>query len=157
MSRGFSSVDDPSHEGKTNTWLTPLEIISALGKFDLDPCGFPGHRTADRLIVQPKGCGLRDPWRGRVWLNPPYGRKIGLWLTKMEKHGNGIALVFARPETNWFQNLDADMFYFLRGRISFLNQRKETETNAGCGSVLIAWGTKNATAIARSGLSGRIF
>ncbi len=154
--KSFTATDSVTHEGKTNTWLTPLEIVQALGRFDLDPCGYPGHNTADALICEPSN-GLDLPWKGRVWLNPPYGRRIGLWLNRLQRHGNGIALVFARTETEWFQNLSADMFYFLNGRISFLNEKFETVTNAGTGSVLIAWGTKNVNAIIDCNLEGRTY
>lgn len=55
-------------------WLTPPEIIKALGQFDLDPCA-PVVRpwdTAERHYSI-KDNGLMLPWSGRVWCNPPYG------------------------------------------------------------------------------------
>jgi len=45
----FSKTDPVSHHGETNTWLTPLNLIHALGEFDLDPCGFKGHQTAKKI------------------------------------------------------------------------------------------------------------
>lgn len=153
MSKGFSKLDNPAHEGKTNTWLTPLHIVNALGSFDMDPCGVTGHQTADRLICLPD-CGLEREWTGRVWLNPPYGREIGTWLKKLQTHGNGIALVFSRTDTNWYQDLKPDLTFFLKGRIKFLNEKLEEETNAGHGSVLLAFGRQNAGAILSSELKG---
>ncbi len=35
-------------------------------------------------------------------LNPPYGEQTERWLAKLAKHGNGIALVYARTETKMF-------------------------------------------------------
>lgn len=150
---GFSTLDNPSHEGKTNTWLTPLELIRSIGKFDLDPCGFPGHQTADRLICLPKD-GLNETWHGRVWLNPPYGREIGKWIKKLESHGDGIALVFGRTDTKWFHDLKPDLIFFMRGRIKFLKPDFTKDTNAGHGSILLAFGRHNAGAILSSKLEG---
>lgn len=153
MSRGFSSLDNPSHQGATNTWLTPLEIVNSLGRFDLDPCGYPGHETAKRLICLPDD-GLTEKWSGRVWLNPPYGRHIYKWLKKLEDHGNGIALVFSRTDTKWFQEINPTMRFYLSGRIKFLRPDFTQDTNAGHGSVLLAFGSNNAAAITKSKLKG---
>lgn len=150
---GFSKLDNPAHEGKTNAWLTPLPIIKALGEFDLDPCGFHGHETAKKLICLPDD-GLGADWSGRVWLNPPYGREIGKWLKKLEAHGNGIALVFGRTDTTWFHDLRPDLIFCLRGRVKFLKPDFTEDTNAGHGSVLLAFGRQNAGAILSSDLKG---
>ena len=90
-------------QGRTDCWLTPPEIIKALGPFDLDPCAAPGQPwpTAKHHYALPQD-GLQLPWFGRVWLNPPYGQQTGLWLERLNQHGNGIALVFARTETAMF-------------------------------------------------------
>lgn len=152
----FVATEPPGHQGKTNTWLTPLELIHQLGTFDLDPCGFPGHQTATRLICLPD-CGLSATWEGRVWLNPPYGREQREWLAKLQAHGNGIALVFARLETKWIQPFLQGGFFSIRGRISFLNEQGMRVTNAGAPSMLIPFGRKNIGAILTSDIEGRWF
>jgi hypothetical protein len=151
----FIATDSPSHEGNTNTWLTPLPLIRALGEFDLDPCGFPGHETANRLICLPED-GFTAEWQGRVWLNPPYGREIGKWIKKLEEHGNGIALIFTRTDTSWFQDLNPDAIFLLAGRIKFLKSDFTISTNAGTGSMLICYGDNNIAAVMRSGLKGKL-
>ena len=102
MSRGIGSHTLPNN-GAFDTWLTPRPILSRLGAFDLDPCAAPDPRpwdTATVHLTQPAD-GLLATWPKdhRVWLNPPYGRNIGRWMEKMAKHGSGIALIFARTET----------------------------------------------------------
>ena len=99
----WTKHEPQNHQGKTNTWLTPLSLINALGEFDLDPCGFNGHKTAKKIIVLPDN-GLAIEWTGRVWLNPPYGRNVNEWLQKLQKHNNGMALVFGRTDVKWFQD-----------------------------------------------------
>lgn len=154
--KGFSTLDNPSHEGNTNIWLTPLYLIQSLGAFDYDPCGYPNHITAKKIICLPEN-GLKEKWEGRVWLNPPYGRNIHLWLNKFALHKNGIALVFGRTDTKWFHSLHPDAIFFLEGRIKFMNADFKIVTNAGHGSILIAYGQHNVTAFLNSKLKGTIY
>ncbi len=110
-----------SHRAGTTTWLTPPHILAALGPFDLDPCAAPGWPTASRHITLPDD-GLAADWSGRVWLNPPYGNGAWEWLAKLAAHGSGIALIFARTETEGFVREvwgKADAVMFLHGRLHF--------------------------------------
>lgn len=120
-------------------WLTPPEVITALGEFDLDPCS-PGERrpwdTAKRHYGLPQD-GLLLPWEGRVWCNPPYGAEAVKWLKKLADHGNGVALIFARTETKAFfeQVWDrADALLFLRGRLTFHHVTGEAGSFNGGGA-----------------------
>ena len=38
--------------GRTDDWLTPPEIIAALGRFDLDPCASPSRRRPTRATAK---------------------------------------------------------------------------------------------------------
>lgn len=146
--------------GATDEWLTPPEIVQALGPFDLDPCSpvnRPWPTAAQHLTVDDDG--LSTPWSGRVWLNPPYGPQTGKWLEKLANHGNGMALVFARTETAMFQKSvwpRALAILFLYGRLHFHNVIGErAKANAGGPSVLIAYGPNNAERLVYSKLPGR--
>lgn len=140
-------------------WLTPEKYVSPLGRFDLDPCGAPGHTLADRTLLLENGDdGLRDEWLGRVWLNPPYGKLTEPFIAKLAEHGDGIALIFARTETGmWFREIwpKADALLFVKGRISFLDaDGVQAKANAGAPSVLVAYGRNNAEALRASGIDG---
>ena len=81
------------------TWLTPPEIIDALGLFDLDPCCPPTMpwRTAAQMVHWPND-GLKVDWTGkRVWLNPPYGRDAVPFLRKMAEEQDGGYFVVLCP------------------------------------------------------------
>lgn len=138
--------------GATNDWLTPPEIIAALGRFDLDPCAHPQqfYQTATKMIAPPSD-GLAAKWKGRVWLNPPYGSDIVRWMSRLAEHGNGISLTPARTEVeSWFWPSiweKADAVLFLRGRLYFHRPNGETAGNAGHGSVLAAYGKRNVNAL----------
>lgn len=126
------------NKGATDVWLTPLSIIHALGAFDLDPCGEAFHKTAKTIYEQN---GLEKDWFGRVWLNPPYSQ-VQDWLNRLAKHGNGIALVFARLDTKWAQAIipQASSVYFPAGRYHFLTKQLERKGNAGAPSMFLSFG-----------------
>lgn len=147
--------------GATDEWLTPPHILNVLGAFDLDPCSPIGRPwPTARIHYTVDDDGLSKPWDGRVWLNPPYGPETGKWLEKLADHDNGIALVFARTETDMFHCHvwpTADAVLFLRGRLHFHNVKGErAKANAGGPSVLIAYGSGNVKALRESGLKGKL-
>lgn len=142
-------------------WLTPPEILKALGAFDLDPCApvtRPWEMANAHYTVEDNG--LMQPWSGRVWLNPPYGLEAREWLNRLAGHGNGIALIFARTETEmFFEEVwnRASAVLFLRGRLYFHHVTGErAAANAGAPSVLIAYGSGNVAALKASGINGRL-
>lgn len=146
----------------THTWLTPPDIIEALGPFDLDPCAAPSPRpwpTAARHIELPED-GLAAWWSGRVWCNPPFGSQTWAWLQRMAEHGDGIALAFARTETAGFHRWvwqAADAVMFLAGRPHFHRpDGRRADGNSGGPICLIAYGKANVAAMQRSGLPGAI-
>jgi len=159
--QGRSFTDHHPAAGRETRWLTPPHIVEALGEFDLDPCGAPGHILARRTYLLEVGDdGLRDPWEGRVWLNPPYGREAEPFLRRLAEHDEGTALVFARTETRVFHELvweKATAILFLKGRLSFLDASGTVASaNAGAPSCLIAYGEDDATALKESGLPGHL-
>ena len=137
-------------------WLTPPEIIQALGPFDLDPCApvNPPWRTA-RVMYSEKGLEL--PWFGRIWLNPPYGKEVSEWMRKMQGH-TGIALVFSRTDTVWFQRdvlPYAKSAYWLKGRLRFCTiDGRPYHHNAGAPSVLLSYSEYDVHTLESAGLAG---
>ena len=139
----------------TDTWLTPPELLSRLGKFDLDPCAAPEPRpwpTADTHFVREQN-GLILPWIGRVWMNPPYGPPpiVTPWMRRLEEHGNGLALIFARTETEMFHDWvwnKASSVLFFKGRLYFhYPNGARAPANAGAPSCLVAYGKQNTDAL----------
>lgn len=148
----------------SDVWLTPPDLLKALGPFDLDPCAAPEPRpwpTAAQHFVKADN-GLARPWHGRVWCNPPYSVQARRWLQRMVAHGNGIALTFARTETAWFwetiwEPKAASGVLFLKGRLHFHRpDGSRAEANAGAPSVLVAYGQSNVEALRQSGLEGAL-
>lgn len=140
-------------------WLTPPELVKQLGEFDLDPCcpiDAPFYHATNHYTIIDDG--LSKEWKGRVYLNPPYGRGMELWLEKLKQHGNGIALIFARTETKcFFEHIwhDADAVLFVKGRIKFYHVSGVQGGTPGAPSVFIAYGKENAITLQNSGIEGR--
>jgi len=153
MSRGLGMGGHQSHAMGKDEWLTPPEIVRALGEFDLDPCA-PVKRpwdTASRHFTVFDN-GLMQPWSGRVWLNPPYGREAEKWMMRLMDHGQGTALIFARTETAAFFSTvwaRASALLFLKGRLHFHHVTGERAAhNSGAPSGLIAVGRDDDAALA---------
>lgn len=142
-------------------WLTPPELIKSLGKFDLDPCA-PINRPWNTAAMHytKSDDGLAQEWVGRVWCNPLYGAQAAQWLHKCMLHGNAIALVFARTETQMFHDYvfnKADAILFIKGRLQFyhVNGFKKPQ-NSPSPSALIAYGQNNVEALRNCKMKGKL-
>jgi len=103
---------------------TPKGFYNQLNEefnFNFDPCP---------LRERPDFDGLSINWKGRVYINPPYGRAIPLWLNKAleELEAKRIEIaVFLLPsytDVKWFHEialLKADEIRFIKGRLKFGN------------------------------------
>lgn len=145
----------------SDEWLTPPEIIKALGPFDLDPCAsiVRPWPTANRHYTKEDN-GLILPWEGRVWLNPPYGKHVWEWLEVLRKHENGIALIFARTGATGFHEQVWDVahsVFFFKKRIHFYYiDGSRAKHNGGGDSALISYDKYNTEKIKESGLIGKL-
>lgn len=146
-----------AYRGQKDEWLTPPEIIRAMGPFDLDPCApvcRPWPTASLHYTIQDDG--LSQPWFGRVWCNPPYGPETGRRLGRLAEHGTGTALIFARTETEmFFQHVwrRADAVLFIEGRLHFYDvEGRRAQGNAGGPSVLVAYGVEDVERLATLGL-----
>lgn len=122
-------MNDVMFSSKTDLWETPRDFFDALNeefRFTLDACALPENAKCDRFFT-PTQDGLGQEWNGRVWCNPPYGRKISEWVVKGYNSVNSgtaelcVMLLPARTDTRWFH----DYIYhnaeirFVKGRLKF--------------------------------------
>jgi hypothetical protein len=127
-------MNNVHHSSKSAEHYTPPEIIELVlsfwgqGKVGLDPCsnskGNPNF-PAIRLFTK-EDDGLRQDWIcDTLFMNPPYGRQIGLWVKKLvgaQAFGyvdQAIALLPARTDTKWFDELYGYPACFVKGRLKF--------------------------------------
>jgi len=152
---------EKAREGETNDWLTPPEVLKRLGHFDLDPCSCKGMpwRTADTMYTLPQNDGLKDPWFGRVFCNPPYGPHVNAWAKRMAEHGNGVMLIFSRTEVRaWYETIwpFADAILFPHGRMHFYLPNGTRAAAGMAPSSLIAYGQGNVDSLRSAGIAGAL-
>ena len=118
------------HSSESPEHYTPPEIVElvaeCLGEIDLDPCSNPERTIPAKIHYTAKDDGLSQSWSGTVYMNPPYGDGIEQWVEKLcqehERAGGvseAIALVPARPDTQWFKCLRNYVCCFVEGRLTF--------------------------------------
>lgn len=144
----------------SDSWLTPPALLALLGAFDLDPCSpvdRPWPTAAHHYTIADDG--LVQPWFGRVFLNPPYSKRlIGLFMAKMADHGHGTALVNAATDTKWFFASvweRAHALLFLMSRVPFVPWGHAVErTRSARSSVLIAYGEDDMERLHAAAIDG---
>jgi phage N-6-adenine-methyltransferase len=134
-------------------FYTPGPIIelarTALGGIDLDPasCAQAQRIVKAARFFRKEDGALEQEWRGRVWLNPPFGRDIvpkfvEKLLQEIErKHVKAaILLVNNCTETKWFASAAscADAICFHTGRVTFNTPAGVHEVTQG--QALLYWG-----------------
>ena len=132
MSVHFSSA--------TDVWATPQDYFDTIARefaFDLDVCALPENAKCARYFT-PEVDGLAQTWSGVCWMNPPYGRTIGLWMRKAHLASRQgvtvVCLVPARTDTRWWHD------YAIKGEIRFIKGRLKfgnAKTNAPFPSALV--------------------
>lgn len=122
-------------------WETPIEFFKDLDKefhFTLDPAASEWNAKCQKYYTE-KENGLKQPWSGNVWLNPPYGTALNDWADKVISERDNceviVMLVPARTDTQWFRRLlDAGAeVRFITGRIKY----EGSKANAPFPSILI--------------------
>lgn len=123
----------------TDEWPTPKPLFDKLDNefnFTLDPCADEQNAKCDRFFTEVDD-GLSRTWDGAVFMNPPYGRAIGLWVAKAYKESlNGstvVCLIPARTDTAYWHDyvMQADEVRFIRGRLNFVCDRQESRRDTG--------------------------
>lgn len=108
---------------ETDDWATPQEFFdryNAKYNFDIDVCASQSnHKCATYFTVEDDG--LQQEWKGKCWMNPPYGRGIGEWVRKAYESARAgavvVCLVPARTDTAWWHD------YCMKGQVEFVRGR----------------------------------
>jgi phage N-6-adenine-methyltransferase len=121
------------------TWGTPQDLFDSLNAefhFTLDAAASQDNTKCFYFYRKAQN-SLTLPWTGNVWLNPPYGLKVGEWVKKAWdevfwlKRARLVAMLLkATTETTWFHDwiwctaehrpyAYVDL-RFIRGRLQFV-------------------------------------
>jgi len=144
----------------SDEWYTPSDLIEAarstMGGIDLDPASNSiANATVKATHFYSKRInGLQQPWRGRVWMNPPYGDLGPQFAEKLVAEINvgrvtqACALMNLNSMSSlWFLPLfQADALIVSRGRWNFVPgspaQPNEASTT---GNVVLYFGPHRLT------------
>jgi hypothetical protein len=99
-----------------NEYLTPTQYVEAardvLGTIDLDPASCPEAQAivqATHFFTKDED-GLQHPWRGKVFLNPPFSRDlVGRFVRKLiaecetGRVQEAVLLTSSNTSSRWFQ------------------------------------------------------
>lgn len=140
----------------SDDYYTPPWLFERLGiQFDLDVASPPGGVPwipAHRYYTQADD-GLASPWRGRVWMNPPFSG-TGPWVERFIEHAHGIALI-PHSRSRWHSQLWASEAVLADpnqpGQPMFRFVRDGVETNVFMPVVLAAFGDECVEAVGRVG------
>ena len=111
---------DLMFSSKTDLWATPQTFFDKLNSefgFDTDVCALASNAKCAKFFT-PEVNGLTQAWEGVCWVNPPYGRGIGMWLKKAyesaQQGATVVCLVPSRTDTRWWHD------YCMKGEVRFI-------------------------------------
>ena len=118
---------------------TPKKLIEAIEevedvRFTLDVAATRENTLCERFYSKEEN-GLKQPWTGVVWCNPPYSKgNIAQWVKKaiseLDRDGGPEMTMMLLPSdtsTAWFHDMvwmRAEDVTFLKGRIAFEGPEK---------------------------------
>lgn len=119
-------------------WETPKDFYDAMDRefhFTLDACANKNNHK-HKNYFSPAVDSLTQDWTGVAWLNPPYDRKIGLWIEKAYRESRGgtvvVCLIQGRSsDTIWWHDyvMRAKEIRYIKDRIHFGKNGVFTRSN----------------------------
>lgn len=140
---------------ETNEWYSPPWVIAlareVMGDIDLDPasCDHAQQVVKAAKYYTKEENGLRWPWHGRTWLNPPYGTEQKPWIDKLVydyqrgRVPEAILLTKSALGYDWFEATwdRSSSVCLARKRIPFINSENGSCTEAAkAGSTFFYFG-----------------
>jgi len=127
----------------SDNWATPQDFFDAqnakYGPFDIDVCADASNAKCPVFFTKEQN-GLLQEWKGKCWMNPPYGRGIKFWMKKAyeasQQGATVVCLVPSRTDTGWWHD------YAMKGEITFVRGRLQfgnSNDNAPFPSALVVF------------------
>ncbi len=113
-------------------WETPTDLFEKLNKefnFQLDVCASDENAKCKKYFTK-KNNALKLAWNHHesIFMNPPYGRKIGPFIKRAYEESQlnctVVCLLPARTDTKWFHDYCVKgEIRFIKGRLKFSNSK----------------------------------
>lgn len=160
-----------SHNSGENEWYTPPDIIErarrAMGAIDCDPASsqIANKNIKADVYYTTKDDGLKQKWKGRVWLNPPYSNPLcsqfceALTNKFIESEiDQACVLVNNATETGWFARMHraSSAVCFLEGRVKYLDKTGTPANTPLQGQAVLYFGKRLAIFCAAFSNAGRV-
>lgn len=127
---------DTKFKSNKQDWETPIELFEIINRrynIDFDLAANKSNTKCSEFFSK-EDDALTKSWRGRCWLNPPYGGKmdnaLSEWIKKsfnesLHEDCMVVMLVPARTNTNWWHDycMKANEILFIRGRPKFVGAK----------------------------------
>lgn len=157
----MTKINEGMFTSERSDWATPqgfFDLVDSEFGFELDAAASECNAKTDRYYTVSDD-GLKKPWPGIVWCNPPYGRGIGAWVRKgfeeSERGSTVVMLIPARTDTAYWHDyvMRAAEVRLIRGRLQF----GESGDNAPFPSALVVFRPKGtrATSVSTMDRPGR--
>lgn len=106
-------------------WETPAYVFDPLSgefPFELDVCATYENKKCHRYY---RDNSLELPWTGICWMNPPYGKEIGLWVKKaydsaVVGDATVVCLLPVRSNNDWWKWCIQGEIRFIRKKLQFV-------------------------------------
>jgi phage N-6-adenine-methyltransferase len=136
---------------QSNEWTTPQYLYDELNKefgFTLDPCCSKQSAKCDNYYTKEDDGLIQDWSKDIVFMNPPYGREIAVWIEKAYKESlRGAAVVClipARTDTKYWHKFIFPYaeIRFIKGRLKFGGNQKGSGSAPFPSAIVIFKGEK---------------
>ena len=146
-----ASPTQPEVERYSPAWIVD-GARRVMGGIDVDPasCERANKTIKATKFFSEKTNGLRQHWRGRIFLNPPFGREWKLWAEKLMQEieagrtkqafliaPGAVLWVLAAP---WFRPLLRGSIFLPNERIEYHDPRSDTWQDVCLGSFCVYYG-----------------
>lgn len=130
---------DVHFSSKSEDWETPQDLFDRYNQqfnFTLDVAASKVNTKCAKFFTKEDNGLVQDWYKDVCWMNPPYGRTIGMWIKKAYqescKGATVVCLIPSRTDTRWWHDYCMKgEITFIKGRLKFINRSLPSYKESG--------------------------